>query len=64
MEPRKLHSQQKAWILVLALLAFAAALGVCEIDDRLAAKGATASRILFHAWLGTTAALIVLTYLG
>ncbi len=60
------YAQAKAFYILGATLPFslAAALGICEIDDRLAARGATASRILYHAWLGTTATVIVLTYLG
>ena len=60
------YAQAKAFYILGAILPFslAAGLGFAEVDDRLAARGASVLRIAFHAWLGTTITLIVLTYLG
>ncbi|MDP6977485.1 MAG: hypothetical protein QF570_02650 [Myxococcota bacterium] len=60
------YAQAKAFYVLGAVLplSLAAGLGFAHVDERLAAKGASGLRIVFHAWLGTTMTLIVLTYLG
>lgn len=60
------YAQAKAFYVLGATLplALAAGAGLAQIDDRLARRDATGLRIAYHAWLGTTATLIVATYLG
>ncbi len=63
------YAQAKAFYVLGAILplSLAAGLGFAQLDERLAAlhtTGASGLRIVFHAWLGTTMTLIVLTYLG
>jgi hypothetical protein len=60
------YAQAKAFYALGAILpvSIAAANGFALVDEALRSTRAAPLRLVFHAWLGTAVAVIVLTYLG
>ncbi|MBW2391071.1 MAG: hypothetical protein JRG89_21935, partial [Deltaproteobacteria bacterium] len=60
------YAQAKAFYVLGATLplSIAAASGLAIVDEALQSTRAMPLRVVFHAWLGTAAAVVVLTYLG